>query len=266
MAATTDAPLADFRIVGYTENYYQAAPDAPRQPGGTCWHCGTGIAIEVIVKRVGSDEMHTIGTTCAERVGMDVTELREWLAERYREQRELLRQTRSKAFREETARREAEEIALHGPHGTETRYTSGCRCTPCIKAAPHGTTHRFWHGECRCPACIEVAMADDASLVYRELTVVVDVDTGEIADARLVDTRYGSRWCVNDGATWLPLSPKRRTTQASKGYVEATAMFLAERIKSRNGTWYKRLARMSCPIIDAWGEPIARPEKSDCNL
>lgn len=256
---TKTAPLESYRIVGLNENWYQAVPGAPKQPGGSCWHCGTGIAIEVIVKNVTTGETHTIGTTCAERVGLDPKALKALLAERYAEQRELLRQNRSAEYRAQLAQREADETAAFGPHGTETRFESGCRCDPCIAVAPHGTDHRFWHGECRCLTCLDHVIATDANIVVMEQDVVIDLDTGDVVEARKVDTRYGYRWCVQDGRAWLPIGPKRRSTQANKGYVEARAPFVVERINSRQGGWwYKIFARVGDPIVDAWGEPIER--------
>lgn len=257
MSTTTTAPLQDYRIVGLRENWYQAAPEAPKQPGGSCWHCGTGIAIEVVIQQLATDEQHTIGTTCAERVGMDVTELKQWLADRYAEQRAEAKRQRSAEYRAARAEREAAETAAFGPHGTDTRFVSGCRCNPCVNAAPHGTLQRFWNNDCRCLDCLDVAMSQP-DMTVREQTVIVDVETGEVADARVVETRYGSRWCVRDGSAWLPLSPKRRATQANKGYVEAAAAFLTEKISTRHGWWYKPVARLSDPIMDAWGETIVR--------
>lgn len=257
---TSTAPLESYRIVGLRENWHQPAPGAPKRPGGGCWHCGTGIAIEVVIRHVTTGEEHTIGTTCAERVGLDPEALKRLLADRYAEQRELARQMRSAEYREMLAQREADETAAFGEHGTETRFESGCRCNPCIAAAPHGTDHRFWHGACRCLTCIDHVLATDPNVLVMNQDVIVNVDTGEVVTARKVDTRYGYRWCVEDGRAWLPIGPKRRDTQAKKGYVEASAPYVVERIKAQQGGhWYKLLVRVGDPIVDIWDEPIARP-------
>lgn len=247
-------PLAEYRIVAMRENWYSPVPEV-KQPGGCCWHCGTGIAIEVVIQSSVTGEQHTIGTTCAERVGMDTAELKTWLAERYADQRAEAARLRSAEYRAEREAFEAEQVARHGEHGTESRFLSGCYCDPCVAAAPHGTTQRFWSGKCRCLDCI-TAVAALPEMHYITRTVIVDVETGKVVDAKLVDGQWGSRWCVENGKAWLGLSPKRRSTQANKGYVEAEAMFLTERIKTRNGPWYKPLVRVSDPIVDAWGETI----------
>jgi hypothetical protein len=53
---------APFRCIGFAEVVYQAHPDAPRQPGGSCDYCGTGIMLQCKIKsadgrvfKVGSD-------------------------------------------------------------------------------------------------------------------------------------------------------------------------------------------------------------------
>ena len=70
-AATTIAPLQNYRIVGVTEKVHQPSPDAPARPGGSCWHCGTAIRVCVIAQNTETGEKVTIGTTCAERIGLD---------------------------------------------------------------------------------------------------------------------------------------------------------------------------------------------------
>lgn len=259
---TTDtAPLTNFRIIGVRENWYKAAPDAPKQPGGSCWHCGTGIAIEVVIRSTETGETHTIGTTCAERVGLNKAELKAFLADKYAEER----YQRSKAGREAAQRaaveREAREAAEHGPHGTESRYQSGCYCDPCTAAAPHGTPHRF-HAKCRCLTCVDWAVHADKDygewFIVPDWDVIVDLGDGEIVPAKKVDTRYGYRWCVNNGAAWLPVQPKRRDTLAKKGYTEAEVPMLVERCGRGRDSWLKPICRLGDPIADRWGEPIPR--------
>lgn len=58
------------------------------------------------------------------------------------------------------------------------------------------------------------------------MTVVIDLSTGKTVKARKVKTRYGHRWCVRDGAVWLPVAPERRDAQAKHGFVEAAAPWL----------------------------------------
>jgi hypothetical protein len=255
-------PLAEYRVIGIQENWFQPFSDAPRKPGGSCWHCGTGIAIEVVIRSTVTGEVHTIGTTCAERVGLDKEGLKRYLDERFAEERALAREMRSKAYREA---REAEERAAterFGEHGTLSRYESGCLCDLCIAAAPHGTWHRFGPGNCRCVECV-MAAADGTSYTIRDWDVLVDLETGLVAEqARKVDTKYGRSWVVDQpggGAVWVGIRPARRSTQAKKGYVQASAEYLVEVCGSRYERWYKPVVRLSSPLVDDWDEPLPRP-------
>ncbi len=90
----------------------------------------------------------------------------------------------------------------------------------------------------------------DTSIV-ENVSVVVDLQTGKTAEAKKVDTRYGRRWCVRGGQTWLPVAPQRRQNQAKIGYVEAVAPWLV--------TGGEAIIPLGCPIVDAWGQPIPRP-------
>jgi hypothetical protein len=164
---------------------------------------------------------------------------------------------------------EDEQTALYGPHGTEPRYWAGkCHmgdtwpCQECQDAAPHGTKDRFHNGKCRCLSCIDAVVEDGRYATQEERRVLVSLKTGRIADAKVVSTRYGSRWCVENGQDWLPVSPKRRATLANKGYVEAEAPYLVEVCGSRHGgrQWFEPLQPLGDPIVDAWGEPVPRPK------
>lgn len=258
----TEAPLTNYRIIGYVERrtVINAGTEAARSvPAGSCWHCGTGIAICVQIKNNDTGEVHEIGTTCAERVGLPKDELKRLLAERYAEERAM----RSKAARDAAhaawLARDAAETAQHGEHGTATRYLFGCRCESCIAAAPHGTVHRFWNGECGCLPCLDAAMNNDDRLVIRQqYDLLADVTTGEIVhDARLVETRYGARWRSDRRDVWLPWRPVRRSTLASKGYVEVEVAMLVERCgHSWRDSWDRPVRRLSNPIADRWGERL----------
>lgn len=256
-----DAPLTNYSVVGVQENWIGINPGTPaaRQvPGGSCWHCGTGIAIEVVIKSTETGETHTIGTTCAERVGLNGPELKAMLADRYAKER----YERSAAVRRqrevEAAEREAIETAEHGPHGTESRYVSGCYCPPCRSAAPHGTIDRFDEG-CTCLSCIDAALASGRGYkVQPDRHVVVRIESGEVVAAKAVDTRYGYRWCVRDGLCWLPVSPARRSTHAKHGYVQAEAPFLVQSRGTGRDRYLHPVCRIGDPLVDMWGERIKR--------
>lgn len=99
-----DAPLETFKVIGVEERTYQAAPGAPVQAAGTCWHCGIGIKICVVAKQVDTGEVITVGTTCAERVGLDPAGLKKHLAEKFPDERQS---KRSKAWQTRVAQRES---------------------------------------------------------------------------------------------------------------------------------------------------------------
>jgi hypothetical protein len=73
---TQDAPpLADFKVVGITEQTQIAnagTPFAREVAGGSCWHCGTSIRICVMARNQKTGEVVTVGSTCAERIGLDL--------------------------------------------------------------------------------------------------------------------------------------------------------------------------------------------------
>lgn len=261
--SATEAPLNPFRILGIRENWIGINPGTPaasQVPGGSCWHCGTGIAIEVVIQNLGTGETHTIGTTCAERVGLDAKELKQFLAEKYADERERKSAAYRRQRREEWEKRDAAETAEHGNHGTASRFLSGCPCIPCLEAAPHGTTQRFFNRNCHCLECIDAVLTNmPKDYQIDERDCVVDLDTGEVVEARKVSGQYGPSWCIGDADAWLPVFPKRRSTQAKRGYVEAEAPFLVEVCGSRNKTWYKEICRLGDPIVDSYGERIVRP-------
>lgn len=131
--------------------------------------------------------------------------------------------------------------------------------------APHGTLDRLEAGDCYCAWCVDAAVEDGPYDRVRQ-RVLVDLDTGRVIDhARVVSTRYGARWVVDrdpdgDGygdADWYPVSPKRRSTLANKGVIEAEAVFLVRR-SSRRDTYFP-IARIESPDVDDWGEAIPTP-------
>lgn len=265
-AAASAAPLMAYRIIDVVERW--AGDGEARFPAGSCWHCGSAIAYCVQIRHVQTDERHEIGTTCAERVGLDPDALKRMLAEKYADDRAARAAWRRQANAEAAARAESTAAAQHGPHGTETRFVSGCMCDECQAAAPHGIAQRASEGYriaarffagCRCLECVDAVVALDAESGYcngyrivEALTFIVDLTTGKAAKAKKVTTRYGRRWCVRDGAAWLPVTPQRREAQAKHGFVEASAPWL---VGGREA-----IAPLGCPIVDAWGERIPRPE------
>jgi hypothetical protein len=257
-APPPEAPLTNYRITGYVERWHEPLPGV-KQPSGSCWHCGTGIAICVQIRHISTDEIHEIGTTCAERTGLDTSQLRAMLAERHADERHQRFAAEREAIRRAAAEQDAANTAAHGVHGTTSRFSSGCRCDLCRPAAPHGTLARFLDGPCHCGDCIGAAAALD-DYTTRELDLIVDLVSGEIVeDARKVTSRYGTRWCIHDGEAWLPVRPARRSTMAKRGYVEAKAPYLVEICGRHQERWYKPVVQLGRPVFDSWGEPIPHP-------
>lgn len=282
------AVLQHFRVVGFDRRMFRAANDAPAQPGGTCWHCGAAIVNCVIVEHADTGQRETIGTDCAERVGLDRQGIRRLMNERYAEARAAHRAEISEQERQATATygphgtearysdggcRCSECVAAneHGEHGTPERYESGCRCVECCVHAPHGSIERFRIDDCLCPECVPVAVAE-AGCEVESQTFLVDADTGRvIEEARLVNTRYGMSWVIDDpdgdDPTWVSAAPKRRATMVKKGFLEGRAPALVKR--GRNGTY--TFGRTADPMIDRWGEPLpgvdtATPEYEEAAL
>jgi hypothetical protein len=262
------APLQRYLIVDVVERW-AGAGDA-RVPAGACWHCGSAIAYCVLIEQIDTGEQHEIGTTCAERIGLDPGALKKMLAAKFANDRATRAARRRQADIEAAARAEAAATAQYGPHGTEARFHRGCMCDACQAAAPHGITHRaigideyrvaarFFAG-CRCLECIEAVVQLDAERGYRDgyrivenVTVVVDVKTGVTVEAKKLNTRYGWRWCVRGGQAWLPVAPEQRQAQAKFGFVEVVAPWL---VAGREA-----IIPLGCPIVDAWGEPLPRPQ------
>ena len=255
--------LSHWRIVGFERRVTSPAPGVV-VVGGTCALCGEAIVNCFLAQR-DDGEIVTVGETCAEKVGLDS----KGLAQLRRERNAELRAERDRANaawwaqenerRAELERQQSTELeALYGAHGTETRYVSGeCRCDECRAAAPHGTEDRFWSG-CSCADCVSRILEQPG--YYRdERPVLVSLQTGQVAKARIVDGVYGPSWQVLDrsGAViaYVPCYRKRRETVAKRGYVYATAEYVLRRSPTRSEPAHK-VRRLTTPTVDDWGEPI----------
>lgn len=62
--------LAPFEFVGHERRAYQASPDAPVQPGGSCAYCGTGI-IDCFKLRSRDGHNFIVGSDCIAKAGDD---------------------------------------------------------------------------------------------------------------------------------------------------------------------------------------------------
>ena len=258
-----DAPLELFRVIGIEERTYQAAPGAPVQPSGTCWHCGAGIKTCVVAKHLDSGDVITVGTTCAERIGLDPVGLKKYLAEKFAEDRA---ERRSAIWQARVARREQDEAALErtiGAHGSAERYGHGCRCDVCRAVAPHGTKDCFWEQKCSCGECLGAALEGDSRLRLAPRDVLVDLSTGQVVeDARIVSGRFGLCWFIPEKEMFVPAYAKRRETIMKHGYTYAETEWLVRTWWNGQGESKERL--IVSPSVDIWGEAIvSQAEKCD---
>jgi hypothetical protein len=270
IATAPQPPLQQFRIIGVLEKTAVTnvgTPFAKEVPGGSCWHCGTSIRICVQAKNAETGETVDIGTTCAERIGLDRGELKRYLAERFAEQRWLRSKAYAEAKRAEFERREADQTAKYGPHGSPSRfghcavYGDPWNCDECRAVAPHGTWERFWDGPCSCDDCVRALTKRNQEYEVRSLPVLVALVSGRVVDeARMSNGQYGASWLVpgavrGAGATFVPMHRKRRATVVARGYTYAQADYLVRK-PEHWGDPVQRVRRLTQPVEDDWGEPI----------
>ena len=227
------AELEHYSVVGMIERWEGTAD--VHVPGGSCWHCGTAIAYCVQIQSTVTGEQHEIGTTCAEKVGLDITALK---------------------------RRRAEMRAVERWRAAHDRRN--LRSEPEPPKPEHGTADRYFD-RCRCLLCIE-AVARECPNEYKiqEATVIIELATGRPVPAELCDTRWGTSWRVGKGEAWLSTGVKRRSTHANKGFVEAEAPSLVRSWRRRLPDGGTRPAQtvvcvLASPLIDVWGVAIAHP-------
>lgn len=68
----------------------------------------------------------------------------------------------------------------------------------------------------------KATIAEQGGRGYFERTKLTSLDGTEIADARVVETRYGTKWRIDSTDQWLAYQPARESTLAKKGYREET--------------------------------------------
>lgn len=252
------APLERYRITGLTEREHLVAagtPEARIVAGGTCWHCGQSIKICVQATNRDDGSVIEVGTTCAERIGLDPAGLKRYLADKFAEERHEKSKAGREAARRAAEERERVETAEHGEHGTESRFRSGCRCETCMAVAPHGTPERWRRDRCTCSECLDAAADDGCRTIERQ--VLVDLSTGRpVPDAKLVSTRYGTSWVVESSGKFVPYSAKRRDTITKRGYTYATVAYLGHDARGDSGPYFVPDAAVSEPCMDTWGQPI----------
>lgn len=60
--------LAPFRVIGFSQETYQAHPDAPVQPGAACAYCGTAI-VQVCRVKSADGRVFKVGCNCVDKTG-----------------------------------------------------------------------------------------------------------------------------------------------------------------------------------------------------
>lgn len=76
-------------------------------------------------------------------------------------------------------------------------------------------------------ADMNARIADAGGVWTFERVVLTRADGTDVADARVVDTRYGRRWRVDSADAWLPYMPARKSTLAKRGYGERVETVVA---------------------------------------
>jgi len=265
-------PLYNFEIVGLTvKSRTQVVGETSlSQPTGTCWHCGTGIMYCVQVKNKDTGEIVDIGTTCAEKVGLSLQEIRELRRAQREADGSAARYEEAAKQKAERQRREEEETRLYGAHGTESRYNEGlCGCPECSKVAPHGTLDRMNYGQCYCPDCVEAAINDPSGSYGLDSEIrLADAETGQLLPAKCVRGKYGPQWVLNEGdrTYWFPYSPAREATLSKKGVTEVEVQSLFYYGRNQYGDRYsKSLHVIELPSENRWHTPmqITNPEASE---
>lgn len=255
--APKEPPLQDFRIVGYERKVY-AIPGGEPRPAGVCYHCGSAIMNCIVIENPKTGEIVDVGETCAERVGLDLTSLREMLRERGRAAQIEAEIERRREYAKSRAEQEAADTAAFGEHGTESRWNSGCRCDECSAKAPHGRVERLTYGKCYCDQCLQAAI-DSGKYYYESVRKLVDLETNQILDARCVSTKYGLSWVVNDedgSASWYPYAPKRRDTLTKRGAVEVNVKCLMRPYRYNDEPHVKEIVMLEAADTDVWDQPI----------
>jgi hypothetical protein len=255
---TADPPLRDFRVIGSDYKVYKTLYGEPVRPAGVCYNCGSPIAHCVVIENPKTGEIVDVGETCAERVGLDLSHLREMLRERRKAERQEELRLETEAAERTRAEQEAAATAKFGEHGTESRWTSGCRCNLCSAQAPHGNVGRLTYGKCYCSKCLQAAI-DSGVYHYEERRKLVDLETHKVLHAKCVRTRYGLSWVVDheDGsASWYPYSPARRNTLAKRGAVEVNVKCLIRSYRYNGEKRFKEVTILESSNADVWNEPV----------
>lgn len=224
------AELESYVATGWTERWGGTAD--VRVPGGNCWHCGRAIAYCVQIQSTLTGEQHEIGTTCAEKLGLDIDQLKERMADK----------RRAEDWHARRQHRPDPVAPIEQLHGTLGRFLTGCYCLPCIDAAL-------------------TALPKEYAVATK--SILIDLSTGQPAQATVVNTRYGQSWRLKNDSTWLTAHPrpKRRSTQAVKGYVEAEVPCLIRcgwRKQHGESAAYieTTLCALASPLVDVWNVPI----------
>lgn len=85
---------APYKFLGEFKNVYQACPDAPQQPGGSCSYCGTAIMYEYHLQSRVDGSTFKVGCECIRRAGDSGLQksIKPAIAKRERENRQRLQE------------------------------------------------------------------------------------------------------------------------------------------------------------------------------
>lgn len=95
----------------------------------------------------------------------------------------------------------------------------------------------------------QARIAENNGMAVFARTVLVDAETGEaVAGARIVRTRFGMRWRIDETDEWLAYMPERASTLARKGYAEAEIVEWAEAAACIDGSGTGLSGAASCYV------------------
>lgn len=96
-----------------------------------------------------------------------------------------------------------------------------------------------------------------------EFPALFNVETGEWVPARLIDGRYGTRWAIVDRESnrftgeFIGFMPKRRATNAAKGYTEGRALWPAKAVTHGSGTGLSGAASVTVITVKTVEDNVA---------
>jgi hypothetical protein len=109
-------------------------------------------------------------------------------------------------------------------------------------------------------------IAENGGKAYFARYILLDAETGETVDAKLIETRFGTAWLipgVQGKGRFVNAHPKREATMVAKGYREAIEVFEAEARADIAGSGTGLSGAASCHVVT---RPADRTVRFDMSL